>query len=75
MIGAVALDVVELADVRGDEIEVVGDEAGVRVRIEGRPSLERIPELERLGERRGTSYVVRARRLTGVTFELEVELL
>jgi hypothetical protein len=75
VIGAVALDVVEIADVPGEEIEVVRDEKGVRIRIDGLPSLERIPELERRGARRGTAYVVRARRLAEAAFELEVEML
>jgi hypothetical protein len=75
VIGAVALDVVELADVRGDDVEVVRDDEGVRVRVDGLPSLERVPELERFGERRGRDYVVRAQRLAEALFEVEVEAL
>jgi hypothetical protein len=74
VIGAVALEVIELShDVRGDEIEVVRDANGLRVRIDGRPSGDRLPELERVGKARAESYVVRARRLTAAAFEIEVE--
>ncbi len=74
VVGAVSIATVELAtDVRGDEIEVVRDDDGVRVRLDARPSAERVPELERLGEARAHAYVARARRLAGRTFEVEVE--
>jgi hypothetical protein len=76
VVGAVGLEVVALGDdLRGSEIEVVRDEAGVRVRIDGLPAPEQVPELEGLGEARGGSYVVRARRLKGTLFEVEVEAL
>jgi hypothetical protein len=76
VVGAVSIATVELADdVRGDEIEVVRDAAGVNVRLDARPAAEQVPELERLGEARAASYVVRARRLAGRTFEVEVEAL
>jgi hypothetical protein len=74
VVGAVSIATVDLTeDIRGDDVEVVQDEAGLRVRIDGRPALERLPELERLGEARAASYVVRARRLAGAVFEIEVE--
>jgi hypothetical protein len=76
VVGAVSIATVALAeDVRGDEIEVVRDDAGVHVRLDARPAAERVPELERLGDARAASYVVRARRLAGQTFEVEVEAL
>src|SRR4029450_5135589 len=38
VVGALALDVVELAtDARGSAVEVVRDEAGLRVRVDGLP--------------------------------------
>lgn len=74
VVGAVSIATVELAeDVRGDEIEVVRDDEGVRVRLDARPAAERVPELERLGEARARAYVARALRLAGRTFEVEVE--
>jgi hypothetical protein len=74
VVGALALEVVSIGrDVRGDSVEVVRDEAGARIRIDGLPSLDAMPELERLGEARAQSYVVRAQRLAGQHFEVEVE--
>lgn len=76
VVGAVSIATVELSeDVRGDEIEVVGDADGVRARLDSRPVAGRVPELERLGEARGSSYVVRAHRLAERVFEVEVEAL
>jgi hypothetical protein len=73
VVGAIALETIELEDARGEEIEVVRDVAGLRVRIDGLPTADRITTLERAGERRGDAYVARAQRLVGDTFELEVE--
>lgn len=74
VVGAVAIEVVELAeDPRGDEIEVVSDAAGTRVRVDGLPSLVGVPELERIGAARSAAHVVRAQRLTESFFEIEVE--
>jgi hypothetical protein len=76
VVGALALDVVELAaDARGDSVEVVRDDAGLRVRVDGLPSLDAFRELERIGAARAPSYVVRAQRLDGALFEVEVEAL
>jgi len=76
VVGALALEVVELAaDVRGDAVEVVRDETGARARIDGLPSLAVPPELERTGAARSNEYVVRAQRLDGRLFEVEVEAL
>jgi hypothetical protein len=76
VLGAVAIEVVELAeDPRGDEIEVVKDAAGTRVRVDGLPSLVGVPELERIGSARSAAHVVRAQRLTQSLFEIEVEAL
>jgi len=76
VIGAVSIATVELAaDVPGDELEVVRDHEGTRVRVDARPAPERISELDRLGEARASSYVVRAHRLAGSVFEVEVEAL
>jgi hypothetical protein len=76
VVGAIALEVVELAnEVRGDAVEVVGDDAGVRVRVDGLPSLDAVPELVRIGKARAQFYVVRAQRLDGRLFEVSVEAL
>src|SRR5438105_4935299 len=72
VVGALRVELVELArEPRGDVIEVVSDEGGVRVRVDGLPSLEHLPQLERIGERRSAAYVVRARRLDGRLYEVE----
>jgi len=74
VVGAVSIATIEFAaEVRGDEIEVVHDDEGVRVRLDARPSADRVPELERLGEARAPAYVARARRLADRTFEVEIE--
>jgi hypothetical protein len=75
-VGAVAIDVVELQDdPGGDAVEIVRTEEGLSTRIDDVPSTRPLPELERLGEARGSSYVVRAARLEGSLFQLEVEAL
>jgi hypothetical protein len=74
VIGSVAIEVVDLSDdLRGDEIEVVTDDAGTRVRVDGLPSLDSAPALERIGAARSPAYVVRAQRLVESLFEIEVE--
>jgi hypothetical protein len=75
-VGAVAIEVVELGeDPGGDEIELVRSVEGTRARIDGLPTATPPPELERLGEARAPEHVVRARRLQGRLFEVEVEAL
>jgi hypothetical protein len=76
VVGALTIEIVELRkDQRGAEIEVVRDEAGPRVRIDGMPSLDEVRGLERIGAARSRHYVVRANRLVDSVFELEVEAL
>ena len=73
VVGASAIEVFELGDVRGDVLEVVRDESGTGVRVDGIPSLDAMPELERRGASRSPFYVVRASRLVESLFEVEVE--
>jgi hypothetical protein len=74
VVGASALEVIELGlDLRGHVVEVVRDDSGVSVRVDGMPSLHPVPELERRGESRSPTYVARASRLGGTLFEVEVE--
>lgn len=73
-VGACAIDVAELdSDPAGDALEVVRTSEGVSTRIDGGPTTRSLPELERLGESRAETYVVRATRLAGRLFEIEVE--
>jgi hypothetical protein len=75
-VGAVSIDVVELQeDPGGDVVEIVRTDEGLSTRIDDAPSARPLPELERLGESRAATYVVRASRLDGGLFEVEVEAL
>ena len=74
VVGASAISVLELrGDPDGDAIEIVRDRGGVSTRIDGLPTLADVPELEKLGAARAETYVVRARRLDGRLFEVEVD--
>ncbi|GIU94928.1 MAG: hypothetical protein KatS3mg012_1385 [Gaiellaceae bacterium] len=73
-VGAVAIDIRELSeDPDGDAVEIARTEEGVSVRIDDVPTARPLPELERLGEARAATYVVRATRVEGRLFEVEVE--
>lgn len=73
-VGARSLDVRRLDPAPdGDEIEVVQDGGAIAIRVDGMPSTRAVPELERIGDARSGTYVVRARRLDGALFEVEVE--
>lgn len=75
-VGAVSIDVIELdGDPGGDAVEIVRTDEGLSTRIDDVPTTRPLPELERLGEARAASYVVRAGRLDGRLFEVEVEAL
>jgi hypothetical protein len=75
-VGAVAIDVLELReDPGGDFVELVRTDEGLSTRVDDAPSARPFVELERLGESRASTYVVRASRLDGRLFEIEVEAL
>ncbi len=75
-VGACSIQVVELRDdPGGDAVELVSAANGVSLRVDGVPSLEVLPQLEELGRARAPAHVVRARRLAGRLFELEIEAL
>jgi hypothetical protein len=59
-------------DATGDEIELVVHPDERRLTIDGRQEFGSVPALERLGEREGSSFVARARRLDGDLWEVEV---
>jgi hypothetical protein len=73
VIGGLRIELVVLDAQRGETIELVRDDNGLRIRVDEMPSTDHEPELEKLGETRSESYVVRARRLAGPLFEVEVE--
>jgi hypothetical protein len=67
------LDVVELPDdVDGDEIVLSSTPGETSLQVDGAPSFGSVPALERLGEARYESYVVRAERLDGNLWEVRV---
>jgi hypothetical protein len=73
-VGAVSIDVRELGEDPGaDTVEIVRTEDGVSTRLDDVPVSRPLPELEQLGESRAATYVVRAARLDGRLFEVEVE--
>jgi hypothetical protein len=74
-VGANAIEVVELpGHVAGDEIELAVSGGERTVTVDGMRSFEAIPELEALGSRYA-EYVVRASRLTGTSWRVDVEAL
>jgi hypothetical protein len=75
-VGARSIRVLELgAESGGDAVEVVRTADGISLRVDGIPSTLPVPELEALGASRFATFVVRAHRLAGNLFEVEVEAL
>lgn len=72
-VGACSIRVVELPYQEGDVFEIVSNANAVSIRVDGLPSGTRLPELEELGRARFETFVVRARRIAGAQFEVEVE--
>ena len=67
------LETVELVeDPGGDTIELAWTGQERTVRIDGSPTFGGVPELERLGSRRHTAFVVTAARIDGSTWEVAV---
>jgi len=62
-------------DVEADELELAVHAGEVQLLADGAPSHARVRALERLGEQEGEDYVVRARRLDGTLWEVEVHAL
>jgi len=73
-IGARSIGLLELErDLDGDAVELIRNAEGLTLRVDGLPSLTHLPELEELGAARFPTFVVRAQRLEGKFFEVEVE--
>jgi hypothetical protein len=70
---AVAARRVEIAQIQapGDELQLVVNEGERVLTVDGERTFGSLPELQRLGEREGESYVVRARRLDDRLWEVE----
>jgi len=74
---AVAARRIEVASFQaeGEEVTLARHGEASTLTVDGAEASGRIPELERLGEREGDSYVVRARRLDGDLWETQVDRL
>ena len=71
-VAARRIEVAELPPtVSGDEIVLSVSDGTRSLVVDGLPSFGSLPALERLGEASGRSYVVRATRLTGTSWEIE----
>ena len=71
-VGIRELEVLDLADdPGGDEVALSVHEGERTLTVDGMRAYGEVPELERYGEGRGRSYVVRARRIDGSTWEVE----
>jgi hypothetical protein len=55
----------------GDELEVIANDDGRTLAVDGERAFGAVPELERIGERQGITYVVRAHRLENTFWEVE----
>jgi hypothetical protein len=72
-VAARRIEVVELPpDVAGDEIVLSLAEGERSLTVDGEPSRQRLPQLEKLGAARAESFVVRAERLAELAWEIEV---
>jgi len=71
---AVAARRVQVAEfeAEGDHLELVDTDAGRTLTVDGERAFGTIPELERLGRAEGEAYVVRATRVDGNAWEIEV---
>jgi hypothetical protein len=75
-VAARRIEVAELPpEVTGDEIVLSVAEGEREVTVDGQPSRQRLPELEKLGRSRGDSFVVRAERLAELAWEVEISVL
>lgn len=73
VVGATRIEIVELDDDPGGEaVELSWDGVERTVRIDGRPTLSGVTELERLGAARHRTYVVTAARIAGRAWEVMV---
>ena len=71
-VGIRRIDVLELPDdPGGDELTLTVHDGSRTLLVDGAPAFGSAPALEEFGSTRGGSYVVRARRLDGSTWEVE----
>jgi hypothetical protein len=70
-VAARRIRVLELADLEGDEAELVVTPAGPSLTVDGSTSVRRVRALEQVGEETGPEYVVRAERIDDRLWEVE----
>lgn len=71
-VAASRIAIVKLPGLDGDEVELVATREGKTLRVDNRPAFGSAPALERVGEAAGAEYVVRASRLEGDLWQVEV---
>ena len=69
------IDVHRFSFSRADTLELSRKDSWQELRVDGEPSMGRAPELERLGERAGPDFFVKAERLDGDLWEVRVTAL
>jgi hypothetical protein len=69
------IEVARLEFARADTLELSRKDSWQELRVDGEPSMGRAPELERLGERAGSDFFVKAERLDGDLWEVRVTAL
>jgi hypothetical protein len=72
---AVAARRVQIAELEsdGDRLQLTSNDGERTLTIDGEPAVASLPELARLGEREGDSYVVQAQRLDDRLWEVTVD--
>jgi hypothetical protein len=69
------IEVHSLSFPRAETLELSRKDSWQELRVDGEPSMGRAPELERLGERAGPDFFVKADRLEGDLWEVRVTAL
>jgi hypothetical protein len=69
------IDVQRFTFPRAEVLELSRKDSWQELRVDGEPSMSRAPELERLGERAGPDFFVKAERLDGDLWEVRVTAL
>ncbi len=69
------IEVERIAWAHGDSLELSRKDSWQELRVDGEPTTARAPALERLGERAGPDFFVKAERLDGELWEVRVSVL
>lgn len=74
-VGAKRIEVEQIQFADGNSLELSRRDSWQELRVDGEARKARIPELERLGERVGSDYFVKAERIDGDLWEVRVTAL